>query len=162
MIRPAKFADIPALMTLVREMYGRSKYAARATLDEALAKRLLMSCIQRHGLASDGGTLVLVAEADNENGGKPIGFIVGMLDPLYHLGTELMATDLFFFTSLGAPVSAASGLLDGLIAWAKQNPRVVEVCCGVTDAVADPERTAVLYRRRGMSQTGMIFELRIR
>ena len=155
MIRSGRFGDIPRLTELFREMHARSKYATRATLDEKHVKSLIVQALQRHGATHDGGTWVKVAEVND----VVEGFIIGVLDRVYHIGVELMATDLFFYCSPRSDVKAAGELLDSLVGWAKENPKVVEVCCAMTDAIGDWERTMLLYRRHGFKTTGGMAEI---
>ena len=108
---------------------------------------------QRHGALSDGGTLVLVSECE----GVIKGFVIGILDRVYHIGTKLMATDLFTFNSPDGDPRDGLRLIDGLIAWAESN-HVIEIKLGAVDAVGDFERTAKVFRRRGLKQSGVIYQ----
>ena len=45
----------------------------------------MQQCVTRHGGQHEGGALVMVAEHD----GQVEGFIVGMLDRVYHIGDRL-------------------------------------------------------------------------
>lgn len=155
MIRRAAFTDIPRIYALMEEMYARSKYAGRGSIDAQKAKGLLMTCIQRHGAPGDGGTLVMVAEKE----GAVVGFIIGILEGVYHIGRELMATDLYFYVSPKGNAGDAGALLDAVIQWAKSNPRVIELCFGVTDAIGDYQKPSALYRRRGFKQAGAMWEI---
>lgn len=155
-IRSAKFGDIPRLTELMQEMHTRSCYAARATLDVKATKALFMASIQRHGSHHVGGTSVEVAEKD----GVVEGFLIGILDRCYHVLSQLMATDLFFYLSERGDPRDAMRLLNGFVTWAKGNPAVIEVRMGATNAIGDFERTSVLYRRAGLERCGEMYEWR--
>lgn len=153
MIRPARFADIPVLARLLREMHGRSTYAGRATLDDRTSKAFLMNALQRNGGRAPGATLCVVAE----RGGEVVGFLLGLIDHCYHVLAELYATDLFFYVSAKGDPFDASRLLGAFLKWAETNPRVIEIRMGITDALGDPERTSVLYERYGLERSGLMY-----
>lgn len=152
-IRPAKFGDIPRMAELLAEMHALSCYADRGTFEVRELKGFLMTSIQRHGGSNPGATLVLVAE----KAGAVEGFLIGLLDRAYHLMKELYATDIFFWLSARADPRDAIRLIETFMKWAEQNPRVIEVRLGITDAIGDFERIAVLYRRLGLQQTGVMY-----
>lgn len=156
-IRQAKFADLPRLIELLREMHGRSRYRDRGEVDEKAARSLLMTSMQRHGLKACGGTCVFVAEDQNIQG-----MIVGIADRVYHVGTKLWATDLYFYVAEGADPRFAEGLYDAFTGWAEGMPDVVDIRNGATDAIGDFDRVAQFYKRKGLKQVGVIHERRIR
>lgn len=154
MIRQAKFGDIPEIARLMQAMYLRSKYVGRDEIDIKEAKALAVQSVQRHGLKTPGGTCVFVAQ-DRE----PLtGFIIGVLDRVYHIGRKLMATDIFWYADDGSPRDAIM-LFDAYLKWAGSVPGVIELKNGATDAIGgDYSRVAKLYERRGFKQTGVIYE----
>lgn len=152
MIRPAKAADIPRLWALTEEMFLASIYVGHDEPDMKIAKGLFLQGIQRHGLMSAGGTRVMVTEKD----GVVEGFLLGILDRVYHIGHKLTATDMYFYASPRASSRAAIELLDDFLAWAEGNSKVVEICLGATNAVGDYHRTGLLYRRKGLAQCGVM------
>lgn len=154
MIRAATFSDIPRLFELMQEMHQRSRYAALSALDEKLTKATFMQSIQRHGGKTSGGTLVMVAEKD----GTVEAFIIGILAPIYEVGVKLQATDYLFYASDKSSPRAAGKLLDSVIAWADENPRVKVQFYGVNDAIGDFTRAARLFTRRGFRLAGAIYE----
>lgn len=155
MIRPAKFADIPRLMELLHEMRERSKYANKDEIDLAAAKQLLVGSLQRATGKGPGATCAFVAEND----GHIEGFIVGVLDRVYHIGKRLWATDLFFYTTKQAGPRDFERLFDAFEEWAMGNPKVIEIHPGVSDAInSDPTRLGRFYRRRGYAQDGLMFQ----
>lgn len=158
MIRNARAGDIPAVYALLEEAYGRSIYAGRDTIDSREAKRLLLHAIQRTGSKTEGGTMFIVAE----HHGEVTGFMVGMLDRVYHIGHKLMATDLFFYQGPGAPGIDATGMLGKFMTWVIGNDNVIEAKLGVTNALAAPEQAEQLYQRAGFARVGSMWEWRIK
>lgn len=156
-VRPALGADVFAIAGLIEELYQASPYVGIDEVDAKLARSTVMQCIQRDGLKSAGGSLVLVSEVD----GKIRGFIIGLLDRVYHVGTKLMATDLFFYNAPDGHPKDGIAMLDRLIAWAEANPRVIEIKLGAVNTVGDYARTERLFQRRGFKQCGVIYDKRI-
>lgn len=154
MIRPAKNADIMALVALIQEMHQRSKYREIDQVDVPMVKKLLLAGIQRHGAQHDGGALVLVSVKDDQ----PVGFLYGLLTRVYNIGTRLEATDLFFYMGDAADPRDAFKLLDAFDAWVAENPKVVVVRQGATNAIEAYSRMERVLRRRGMDQSGVIYE----
>jgi hypothetical protein len=158
MIRVARFADVPRLVELLHEMRTNSIYVDRADIDQKAAKSLLVSSIQRHGGGHAGSTLVLVAETE---AGDVEGFVIGLLDRVYGIGDKLTATDIITYASPRADAHDAMRLVNALVAWAKANPKCIEVRLGANDVMGgDWQRTARLYERAGMKQVGSIYEAR--
>jgi len=153
MIRPAKFADIPAMARLLDEMFQQSIYVGHDEPDMKVAKGLLMHALQRHGSPGYSGTNVMVADA----GGTVEAMLVGVTDRVYHIGHLMTATDLYYYASPRAGARAAIELIDNFLDWAESNPKVVEICLGATNAVGDYNRTEVLYRRKGLEQMGVMY-----
>lgn len=156
-VRTAKFGDIPAIYALMVEAHARSIYAGRDEIDQRHAKGLLMNAIQRVGARHEGAMLVLVSEHD----GAVTGFMVGLLDRLYQLGTKLFATDLFFYHTPGGNPVDPIGLLMGLVEWANTIPNVIEIKVGSTNVIGDHREIAKLYEGAGFKQCGALYEWRI-
>ena len=154
--RPAKYSDIPRLTELLEQAHRRSKYRDRMSVSVKEIKALVIQAIQRHGLASAGGACVFVSEHE----GAVDGFIAGLLERVYHIGEKLSATDFFFYVAPDGSPASAGGLLDAFIDWALGVDEMIEMRLGATDAIQDYERTAALYRRKGFTQTGVIYERR--
>lgn len=155
MIRQARFTDIPRMVELVAEMHARSRYAAVSDVDNLKVRSILTQSLQRDGGTGSGATRAQVAMDD---GGKVQGFIIGILTPLYDIGTALLATDWMFYLSERGRPQDAFLLLDSVIAWADANPRVKIQRYGVMDAIEDFTRTGKLYAKRGFRQAGAIWE----
>lgn len=156
MIRAAKFGDIPRLTALFEEGHKRSKYAQRATLDVKETKSLLMQSIQRHGGGHPGSTFVVVSE----RGERVDGFFIGVLQRVYHVAVELEATDLHFFMPVGS--TDTRKIISAFEEWAQANERVIAITLGVTDVIGDPDRTGVIYERRGYKKVGAIWQRSLR
>lgn len=151
MIRPAKFGDIPSIFDMIVEGHSRSKYAGRDAVDAKECKSLLMGAIQRHGLKREGGTCVLVTE-------RVDGFIMGILDRVYHVGTKLTAQDMFFYARATSFPQDRVGLLDAYIRWADSVPNVIEIRNGITDILGDVEKVELIYQRMGFRRCGVMVE----
>lgn len=154
MIRPAKFVDTMRIVELMHEMHGKSRYRDIDKVNEKHAHRLIAQCIQRHGHAHAGGALVLVAVRDM----KVEGFFVGMLDHLYHLGSKLMAQDVFLYTSAKADPLDFMRMLRAYVKWAEANPKVAEIKLSHTDAIEGADKLDMIYEGLGFRRCGHIFE----
>lgn len=154
-VRAAKFVDIPQMAALLEDGYQRSIYAGKATFDIIEAKRLAATAIQRHGQSNLGGSLVMVSET----AGIVDGLLIGVLDNVYPCLKELVATDLLFLQAEHANPKDGVLMLKHLIAWAKKNPKVIEVHLGVASTVGDWERVAKLYEAVGLDRCGAMFRM---
>lgn len=155
-IRTARFGDIPAMMSIMRDAHARSRYA-HLEMNEVLAKSMLMSAIQRHSADIRSGNKLagshFVAVADND--GIVDGFILACLQPIYLVGKDLEATDLFFICSERAHGEAAARLLKAMHKWVPEGCIIRQ---GVTDLVTGAERAGRLLERAGMRMVGTIYE----
>jgi hypothetical protein len=52
-------------------------------------------------------------------------------------------------------------MIDNYIAWAKKNPKVIEVGLSWSDALPHGEDVANIYRRKGADKVGEQFSLRL-
>ena len=156
MVREAKFGDIPRLAELLEQGYQRSKYRDRSSVSAKESKALLVNAIQRHGLTSAGGACVFVSEHE----GAVDGFIAGLFDRVYHIGDRLSASDIFFYVAPDGSPTSAGHLADAFIEWALDNEKVITMLLSATDIIQDYERVAALFRRKGFTQTGVIYERR--
>jgi len=153
-IRPVTSADLSALVALAHKMHAESCYAETVPLDESHTRALFGWFLQhqhRHGETN--ATFLRLATAS----GYPTGLIVGTLGRVYSLGPpdRLRASDQFFYNDGDAKDSVR--LLDAYLHWAEQQPNVVEIVAGVTDAITDHRRIAKLYDRRGFKPFGAIY-----
>lgn len=156
MIRPAKYQDIPVLMAMLHEMHAASKYAGRVDISDKAAEQLLMSAIAAQGQIGPQGSLVIIAE----EGGKQIGFMIGILDRVYHIGRKLTANDLFLYVRKGASQKHALALIDNYVSWASNIRAVLDIALSWTDALPGAERITAVYERKGFTKTGGIYEMR--
>ncbi|ESZ60640.1 hypothetical protein NL532_24015 [Mesorhizobium sp. C120A] len=157
MIRNANAVDIPAILLLLVECYGRSHYAKAGVVqvDVMHTKKLLLMAIHRHDHQTENGCWIQVIE----NGGQICGLMLATLARVYVIGDRLMATDVLFVANGFAQPHEAGQLAKNMIQWAKRSPACIEVRCGATAVIEDPERTARLFERLGMKPYGTIHRL---
>lgn len=154
-IRAATPQDIAPLERLLRAQHAASKYANRTKIhDKALTGLLMGAYAQQHQRGPQGAHLS-IAERD----GKVVGFIIGVLDRVYHIGEKLTANDLFFVNE--GTVGDTLGLVDAYIAWARGNPKVIEVVLSWSDTLPGAEKVAGLFRRKGFTKSGEMYEMRL-
>lgn len=157
MIRQAKAAtDIPAIEAMLRDMHAASKYAGRVDICEKTMRELLLAMIAQQGQNGAQASFVRVAEED----GEPVGFVIGVLDRIYHIGKKLRANDVYLYVKPGAKLGHTLRLVDAYIGWALANPKVLEIVLSWTDTLPGAERIAKLYGRKGFTKCGEIYELR--
>ena len=155
-MRPARFSDIPALLKLLRSSHERSKYAGRTDLHEKAMEQMLTGLVAGQTQQGVGATYLQVAETD----GKVTGFVAGMLNRVYNIGTKLVANDLFLVNEAGS-LKTTMALIDGYIAWARANPKVIEVGLSWSDALPGANIIADIYRRKGAHMVGEQYEIRL-
>lgn len=156
MIRQAKHQDIPALMAMLGEMYAASKYVGRGEIAPKAAESLFMGAIASQGQFGPQGSHVAIAEEE-----EPVGFLVGVLDRVYHVGSKLMAQDVLFYVRPGASPRHALALVDSYIAWAARPRACIEIMLSWSDAIPGAEKIAALAKRKGFDKVGEMFELRL-
>ncbi len=158
MIREAKFADIPSIVALLEMQFRLTHYYRDGTvnIDELATKRLLLTAIQRHGKALEGGTFIQVAE----NAGLVCGVIVGTLTRVYSIGDRLMASDLFWTANSLVDPRDPEKLMRNFVEWAWACPVVAEVKIGVTKIIEDePDRIGRMLKRMGMTDYGQMYRM---
>lgn len=156
-IRTPKAVDFPGVAAILAASHKRSIYADRDEVDMARTKHVYLDALHRNGHRTAGGTYIRIAERDD----VPVGLIVGVLDAVYHIGTKLMATDLFYVPTPACSDRDAIGLFRGFEEWAVENERVIEIKLGLTNALGEYERTKAMYLRMGYTPCGEMFERRI-
>jgi hypothetical protein len=150
MIRDATFSDIPAMRRVLQWAYDHSAYAGGPCgFDEKEATRLLVHAVQGH----KAGAFVQVAEHE----GAIEGLIVGMKARVYHVGTRNMASDLFWVATDKVHARDPRLLMKAFIAWAKGEPDVIEIRCGVTAVLQDPDKAGRILESLGMERYGAIY-----
>tara|TARA_R110000824_G_scaffold401790_1_gene616442 strand:- start:29924 stop:30400 length:477 start_codon:yes stop_codon:yes gene_type:complete len=153
MIRTANLSDLSRVYELLLDAHNKSKYNGHVQVDEKTARALIMHCVQRQGL-HNGSTNVSVVEKS----GKVEGFMIGILDRVYHIGDRLVANDLFLVCTKKAGITAASRLVDDYVKWAEDNPKVFETKLSWTDALGvDAAQIESLYAKKGFVKCGGIW-----
>ncbi|WP_395451205.1 hypothetical protein ACHMW7_16265 [Aminobacter sp. UC22_36] len=72
-----------------------------------------------------------------------------------------MASDLFWLTNEHADPRDAVSLMRGMVEWAKPNPQVVEIRCGTTAIMNDPEGAGKLLQHMGFKPYGNIYRMEV-
>lgn len=148
-------SDLPRAYALLLEMQTKSKYAGIVDVDEATAKALLINAVKRHGGTNNGGFCFFVIEAM----GKIEGFIIGLLDRVYHIGNRLVANDVYLYCTKDAPRMASSRLIDAYVKWALDNPKVHEIKASWQDALGSNGKIMdKMLQRKGFRACGSIWE----
>lgn len=157
MIRQARHQDIPAIIAMLHEMHLESKYAGRVAISDKAAEHLLLGAIAAQGQNGPQASHVVIAEED----GQTVGFMVGVLDRVYHIGNKLVANDLFLYVRPGASQKHVLALIDSYVTWAAGKRAVLEIMLSWTDTLPGADRIAALYCRKGFLKIGEIFEMRL-
>lgn len=159
MIRDANFTDIPSIVSLLRDAYQKTHYAMSgiASIDEKEAKRLLVQAIQRHGGVNGGACFVQVSVTN----GQIRGFILGTLVRVYSIGDRLSASDLFWLAAPDVFPTDPMQLMRNMVAWAERSPACVEVKCGATAIMQNPEAAGMILKRMGFEPYGRIWRAEI-
>jgi hypothetical protein len=100
---------------------------------------------------------VAVAEED----GKVVGFMAGVLDRVYHVGSKLVANDAYLVVRPGAKAAHSLQLIDGYVAWAQGIRAVLEIKLSWTNTLPGAARAAKIYERKGFAAVGEIYEMRL-
>lgn len=155
MIRRATLGDVTAMVRLLDGALARSIYAGKGEINRVEANRLLFALIQRHGGVGGGGTWVTVCETD----GEVSGMLVGILQPVLHVGTAFSATDLFWLTDERASPYDSAKLMLSFHGWAKAHPKCIEIVCGATGAMGEWEKAGGMLERMGLSRFGGLYRM---
>ena len=154
MIRPAEYGDLPRLYDILEWASRQTHYYPDAEIDEKYAKSLLMQSIQRQG-TNCGSTHFMVTTS----AGKVEGFMIGILDRIYHVGNRLEANDFYLICSQKAQYKAFEKLVDDYILWAEGNPKVATTKVSWTNALGVRKKWIErFYRRKGFHPIGGIWE----
>lgn len=147
-MRPAKLADVTALVELSDHAYAASKYGEIASLDAARCRLSWQRAITMRE------TPVFVHEGDGVDG-----VIVGYASPLEFALDATLVTDVFWYVKPGSNGRAGLGLLKALEDWAAASfgDKAI-VRATVTNAVKDPDLACKLLKRKGYSVAGYILE----
>jgi hypothetical protein len=157
MIRPGRFQDQPAIEALLRGAHARSKYAGRVAINDKALSATVLGAIAAMGQNGPQASHVAVAERS----GEIVGVLIGVLDRVYHIGDLFSANDIFFVVTDKGTVGDTLYLADSYIAWARSNPKVVEIMLSWSDAIPGGEKIAALAKRKGFVKSGEMFEMRL-
>ncbi len=157
MIRPAKFSDAPAMATMLVASHQRSKYAGRCGVSEKAAEEILCALVAGQNATGLAATFVEVVEDDN---GSVTGFMAGATSRIYNIGDRYCASDIFLINE-NKNLKETLKLIDDYIAWARSNPKVIEVGLSWSDALPNASDIANIYSRKGATKVGEQFSIRI-
>lgn len=145
-VRLATLTDLPDLIVMGRQMRAESETRYPPVEPQAIYRNL------KNAVDNPDKLLVLLAYDD----GGPVGFLSAFISP-YSFSDELCAIhDIFFVTPARRGSSAASRLIDGFEAWAREmgaSKMMVAVHTGIR-----PEITARFYGKKGFRHMGGVFD----
>lgn len=144
------------MLGVLREGHKQSVYAEAGEIDEKEAYSLLVNVIQRHNARGKAGTWVQVIDA----GSSLEGLIVGVLQPVYQIGTRCTATDLFWLGSRRASAREKIGLMWSLTEWAKGHKHAYDIVCTGSGAFPDPERAHRILEHLGFERFGGLWRMK--
>ena len=154
MIRPATPSDIPRVKELFAEMHAASKFAGRVAISDRALHDLLLMALGNRNRPIVGGTHFSVAVRKD----RVEGFMIGMLDRVYHIGTKLVAQDMFLNVTDKGFMGDFLRLIDDYVDWANGNPNVININLSWTNSLPDAERIESAYMRKGFSRAGGIYQ----
>lgn len=152
MIEPAVFRDVPAMIEVLRWAHGKAPFSAE--FDEREANRALCQSIQRNGFTSPSGTWVRVARNAD---GDITGFIVGVLQPVYHCSKELTAIDLWWVAKQECTARDFVGLMLSMVDWAEKHPKAVEIQSVPDDFCGRGAKAAAALEKLGFTLSGNVY-----
>ena len=155
MIRPAKFADIPALEKILHATHARSKYAGRSGINQKALEQMLTGLVAGQNQNGPSATFMVVSEKQ----GKVVGFMAASLGRIYNIGEKLCASDLFLISETSNRADT-NKMIDAYIEWASANPKVIEIGLSWSDTISKGELAKNLYMRRGFTLSGETYTLR--
>lgn len=118
-------------------------------------EQLLLGCVAGQNGKGLAATFLDVAERD----GKIVAFLAGSCSRVYNIGEELVTSDLFLINE-GGHAADTLALVDSYIAWAKSQPKVIEIGLSWSDA-AGGAGIAAVFKRKGFKKVGEQWELRL-
>ena len=161
MIRPAKMADVKAMVGLLQQAHSVSIYADMTTVREQDAQQFLAGQVQRMGDRGRCASLLWVAE--NEAG--IVGMIVAVKGPIYFVGAHLFAQEVYFYGIKGlVDPQDMVALFRRFDTWAEQDERVLEIKTSSSDTFdwINWKDLRPFYERRGYKQSGEVFVRRLK
>lgn len=155
-VRQARFVDVLAMVSLLKEHYPQTRYAGVVEMDLDFARKTLAQFVQRHGGQHAGGTCCFVAE----RGGEVVGFLAGQLDRVYGVGTLLSAHDAYLVAAKDRH-SVSLPLIRAYRDWAFSSPKIFEVYLTHSDVLPGWERLSAIYQRLGFSKSGEAWRMTV-
>lgn len=155
MTRAGRATDIPEIEAMLREMHRASKYAGRVDISDKVMRFTLEAAVAGQNQNGPQATMVRIAEQK----GAPVGFMIGTLARIYHIGDKLVAQDLWLYVRKGASAGNVLTLIDDYTAWWQANPKVIEGVLSWNDALPGASRVAKIYERKGYARNGELFEM---
>jgi hypothetical protein len=143
MIRDATFSDIPAMAKLLKQSHERSKYAGRCGVSDKALEQLLTGLVAGQKQNGPGASFAQVATDQ----GKVVALMLGALNRVYNIGDKLCASDLFLVNT--GKTGHAFKLMDNYIAWARSNPKVIEIGLSWSDSIPNSRGVTNIYKRMG-------------
>lgn len=157
MLRPPKsFADALGILDVLKWGHENSAYR-HLSFDEREANRVICHAIQKHSHKNASGTFVQLSDVD----GKIEGFIIGVLNPVYHCHVEMGATDLWWITKPKCPARDRVGLMMALTDWGRAHPRCVEITSSASDAMGGADKAARILEKLGFKPFGSIYRMEV-
>lgn len=141
---------------MLQEMHAVSKYRGRVNISDKAADSLLTCAIASQGQSGPQAAHVILAEED----GKIVGFMIGLLTRVEHIGDKLTANDLFLFVRPGNGVRHVLALIDSYVEWASSKRAVIDIMLSWKDTLPGAEQIEAIYSRKGFTRIGGIFEMR--
>lgn len=146
--------DIPRICEILEEMHGKTAYAeAGYNIDKDRMKSVLMMAIQSHMFKPFGEYFAEVSE----NKGVVEGFIIGASVPVYLIGEKHQVSDLFWIATDNVKPNEPYKLVKNLIKWGEAKPDVIEVRCGATPIVQNPDGAGKMLMRLGLKPYGEFY-----
>lgn len=151
MVREGERKDIPIITSLLEEAHQVGEYK-EYEVERIAIMQLVNGILDRKTVRGENGTCALVWDDDGVQG-----FILGIRERIYHVSKDFRATDIFFYIAreYNDPLAFIM-LLKGFEEWALSHPRVKRIDLGITNIIGDPRRLAVIYRRYGYTECGIM------
>lgn len=157
MIRPAKFEDIKRVVELLQLLHSRSIYASLGTVSAPAARALVEEMGARMEAKGEARTLFMVAT----NKGVVQGFLIAVLQPVYHIADRIEGTDVFtVMNEGGADPSDFVKLIVEFKRWCLVRG-CLQVRAGISDIMGGEWRRLVpVYEQLGFKQSGAMLTWR--
>ena len=154
MIRAATPSDIQGMVDVLRWGHQNSLYA-HLTFNEREAARIVMACISRHGKKNQAGTWVQVADKE----GEVVGLIVGVLNRVYEVAEEMVASDVWWLATPACGGRDRGGLMLSLRNWAQRPPKCHELAVVASDVMGTAAAAEHVLAHMGLEKCGGIWRM---